>query len=387
MASVSTHILGTGIMDISRRSEQDLQHIKQKVWTTQHPVAERLAAAYYSVSFGGGIYCWIFCFAACSYLPILWPALLLYAAFLFSPAGVRPSLTAAWPTPFKRWGMWRLVQRYFNARLHKTAELPAGRSYIFAFHPHGVLSFGGWLTFATDALHFSTLFPGIDVRLLTLRINFRAPFLREYLLLHGVCDVSKQACLNILGRGRSIFIAVGGGTESLYAKPGAHELVLNRRKGFVKIALQTGAALVPVYCFGENNTFRTVNELPRESMLRRAQRRIEKATGFTIPLYFGTGLFLPFGFLAYPVQMDVVIAHVVQRPKRAVGARHLCVTIHPPPGRAGDTHSAEFEALVDKYHAAYVAGLRKLFEDNRRDGARSDSMRKSQAESTGGWMQ
>ena len=106
----------------------------------------------------------------------------------------------------------------------------------------------------------------------------------RYLLLHGVCDVSKKACLNILNKSKSIFIAVGGGTEvgapyclydwpassllfqgwchrdtrarwllvcarllspltelalqSLYAKPGSHELVLNRRKGFVKIALQ-----------------------------------------------------------------------------------------------------------------------------------------------------
>ena len=44
--------------------------------------------------------------------------------------------------------------------------------------------------------------------------------------------------------------------QSLYAAPGKHDLVLSRRKGFVKIALRTGASLVPVYCFGENNTFR-----------------------------------------------------------------------------------------------------------------------------------
>lgn len=44
--------------------------------------------------------------------------------------------------------------------------------------------------------------------------------------------------------------------QSLYAAPGKHDLVLSRRKGFVKIALRTGASLVPVYCFGEQNTFR-----------------------------------------------------------------------------------------------------------------------------------
>ena len=35
------------------------------------------------------------------------------------------------------------TQRYFNARLHKTADLAPGKPYIFAYHPHGVLSFGG----------------------------------------------------------------------------------------------------------------------------------------------------------------------------------------------------------------------------------------------------
>ena len=48
--------------------------------------------------------------------------------------------------------------------------------------------------------------------------------------------------------------------QSLYAKPSANDLVLKRRRGFVKVAMRTGAALVPVYGFGENATFRCVRE-------------------------------------------------------------------------------------------------------------------------------
>lgn len=44
--------------------------------------------------------------------------------------------------------------------------------------------------------------------------------------------------------------------QSLFAKPGANELVLRRRKGFIKVALRTGASLVPVLGFGEKSTFR-----------------------------------------------------------------------------------------------------------------------------------
>jgi 1-acyl-sn-glycerol-3-phosphate acyltransferase len=38
--------------------------------------------------------------------------------------------------------------------------------------------------------------------------------------------------------------------QSLFARPGANDLVLKRRHGFIKIALRTGASLVPVYAFG-----------------------------------------------------------------------------------------------------------------------------------------
>ena len=48
----------------------------------------------------------------------------------------------------------------------------------------------------------------------------------------------------------------GGAAEALNAHPGEHVLILNKRKGFIKVALETGAQLVPLYSFGENEVFR-----------------------------------------------------------------------------------------------------------------------------------
>lgn len=66
---------------------------------------------------------------------------------------------------------------------------------------------------------------------MTLEINFRIPFMREFLLLHGVVDASKQSCLMVLGKGsgQAILLAVGGAQESLLAKSGTYDVVSGSR--------------------------------------------------------------------------------------------------------------------------------------------------------------
>lgn len=74
-------------------------------------------------------------------------------------------------------------------------------------------------------------------------------------MLHGLASVAKPACHNILkkGPGQAITIVVGGAAESLSAHPGTADLTLKKRYGFVKVAIKRGAALVPVFSFGEND--------------------------------------------------------------------------------------------------------------------------------------
>ncbi|PIO63776.1 diacylglycerol acyltransferase [Teladorsagia circumcincta] len=81
---------------------------------------------------------------------------------------------------------------------------------------------------------------------------------RELLLLLGCIDASKESIEYVLDSretGRAVVIVVGGAEEALDAHPGYHTLVLKSRKGFVREALKTGAYLVPVYSFGENEVF------------------------------------------------------------------------------------------------------------------------------------
>jgi hypothetical protein len=60
---------------------------------------------------------------------------------------------------------------------------------------------GAFGAFATEALGFSQLFPGIKNTLLTLDSNFRIPLYRDYALAMGLASVSKESCENLLNKG------------------------------------------------------------------------------------------------------------------------------------------------------------------------------------------
>lgn len=116
-------------------------------------------------------------------------------------------------------------------------------------------------TISATATGFSTLFPGLDPHLMTLSSNFKIPFYRDILLALGICSVSMQSCSNILkqGPGSCLTIVVGGAAESLSAHPGTNDLTLRRRLGFLKLAMRSGADLVPVFSFGENDVRSILN--------------------------------------------------------------------------------------------------------------------------------
>ena len=60
----------------------------------------------------------------------------------------------------------------------------------------------------------------------------------------GMCDVTRESCEYILtkkGKGNSICIVVGGAVEALDAHPSKdYVLIVQKRKGFIRLALKTG---------------------------------------------------------------------------------------------------------------------------------------------------
>lgn len=64
----------------------------------------------------------------------------------------------------------------------------------------------------------------------TINLNFITPVVREFCLMHGMCDVRRDTMVELLSTpGRAVMIAIGGASEALLAAPGSTNLILNKR--------------------------------------------------------------------------------------------------------------------------------------------------------------
>ncbi|KAL8737658.1 MAG: hypothetical protein Q9181_001472 [Wetmoreana brouardii] len=287
-------------------------------------------------------------FLLCS-IPLFWPLLFPYTVYvLLSPAPHSGQLSHRSPL-LRSLPIWSLFASYFPARLHRSARLEPTRKYIFGYHPHGIISHGAFAAFATEALGFSQLFPGITNTLLTLDTNFRVPLYRDYALAMGLASVSRESCENILskggpngeGMGRAITIVVGGARESLDAHPHTLRLVLKRRKGFVKLAIRTGADLVPVLAFGENDLYDQVTS-ETHPMVHKFQLMVKKCMGFTIPLFHARGVFnYDVGLMPYRKPLHIVTG----RPVKVVQSQVVD------------------DGYVDEVHGMYVRELERIWDE------------------------
>ncbi|XP_019376658.1 PREDICTED: diacylglycerol O-acyltransferase 2-like [Gavialis gangeticus] len=275
-----------------------------------------------------------------------WPISALYLVWLIFD----------WDTPerggrrftwLRKWAVWRHFRDYFPIQLVKTHDLHPSQNYIIGSHPHGILCVGAFCNFITGSTGFFEKYPGIRPFLATLGGNFWMPFFREYLMSGGLCPVTRQAIGYLLSRngtGNAVAIVIGGAAESLSCQPGITTLILKNRKGFVRMALQHGAHLVPSFSFGENELFRQV-AFKDGSWMRNLQERCRKLLGFAPCLFYGRGLTSVHsrGFLPFPRPITTVVGEPMTVPK-----------IEDP------SHET-----VDLYHGMYIRSLLKLFNEHK----------------------
>lgn len=165
----------------------------------------------------------------------------------------------------------------------------------------------------------------------------------------GLGSVSRESCENILskggangeGMGRAITIVIGGARESLDSQPYHLRLVLKRRKGFIKLAIRSGADLVPVLAFGENDLYDVISS-ESHPLVHKGQMLVKKVLGFTVPLFHARGVFnYDVGLMPYRRPLNVVVGRPIK-----------VIQQHEPQS-----------GYVDEMHARYVGELQRIWDE------------------------
>lgn len=246
----------------------------------------------------------------------------------------------------RNWSIWKGFNDYFPIKLVKTCELDPKRNYLFGSHPHGVLCTGAFGCFATDWQNVKKVFPGLNFHVLTLELNYIWPILRDLILSLGVCAASRKGMNYLLSReggGNAGVLIPGGAPESLDSHPGSYVVQLKQRKGFIKVAIQNGAWLVPCFSFGENEIYDQPAN-PKGSLLRTIQDKLQKKMQIAPVPFSGRGIF-QYSFGVLPNRRPVTVV---------VGA--------PIPVDKVEKPSNE---LINEVHQKYVDALVELFYNHR----------------------
>jgi len=254
-------------------------------------------------------------------------------------------------TPFKRGGApvdawrrsrpWKLYCEFFSADLVRTVPLDPKRGpFILGVHPHGILALSAPAMFGSEATGFSEKFPGIDLRVAVVNFAFYMPVAREFAISAGCISADRDSVNAALDRGKSVALYVGGADEALLAgHPTQFGLVLDKRTGFVKIAVERGISLVPCLTFGEHETYSQVFR----PFIRKFQVQLMKLCGFSLPV-FKPNYLVP--LMPRKVKLTTVVGE-------------------PVPTERVSPRDPRFAQVVFDTHARYVAALQLLHAKNR----------------------
>lgn len=237
----------------------------------------------------------------------------------------------------------------FQVVLEKGAKFNPEGKYVFGYGPHGLYPLGAAYLPITPA--FQKLIP-VRPRTLSASIVFQIPLMRDPLLWLGLRVVTRETFVRTLRSVKSVLLVPGGQAELVetYRFPrytiwshhtsGKGECVFySKHKGFVRLALEEQACLVPVIAFGEVTSLRNIIDTPQ------LHRWTYKMLGFPIPFLIGGR----FGFLPFPSKHG--LKFVIGKP------------LKPPKVQPGEKPT---EQQVDEYHAMFYTKMKSLWNEHRK---------------------
>jgi 2-acylglycerol O-acyltransferase 2 len=229
-------------------------------------------------------------------------------------------------------------------------QIRDGRNYLLVFQPHGVVSYGGICSFVSLPTDLereegggggqqsasSSSSParrrGMQFPTAVADALLYTPVLKHILGVFGLISASKKSLVRALTENRGpegcVVLYVGGMAELFLSCDKQERLYLRRRKGFIKLALEAGVDVVPVYLFG--NT--AVLSLLKTGLLAAVSRRLQVSLTYV------------WGRWYLPIPRPTKILYASGQP---LGMPHI-----PKPTQDD----------VDRWHDKYCAEVKRIFD-------------------------
>ena len=230
--------------------------------------------------------------------------------------------------PMKRWDafarsqFWDEVLKYFRVRIvgREPPRPYPGRSVMYGVAPHGIVPFSvGLMQYGELGKFFAS------PRIATATIVKFIPVFSHMLYLGGAVEATKSEISKVL-RANGVAAITPGGIGEMFlgwpqpgCQPDEEYALLHDRKGFVRLALENGTTLVPIFCFGASSIFSRV-VLP--AALETASRYLRAS----IMLFFGKG-YLPIPYeapLTYALGEHIVLEATPNPSAEEVDWVHNC---------------------------------------------------------------
>eukprot|EP01059_Diplonema_ambulator_P033713 TRINITY_DN7189_c0_g1_i2.p1 TRINITY_DN7189_c0_g1~~TRINITY_DN7189_c0_g1_i2.p1 ORF type:complete len:1328 (+),score=420.68 TRINITY_DN7189_c0_g1_i2:1117-5100(+) len=235
--------------------------------------------------------------------------------------------------------VWDLIGKYFGLTVvaDEGADLKAelmktSGPLLFGFHPHGIYPFTCVYGCLNTAWRNAV---GVIPSVHAASVLFGPPMMRELVMWLGGRDVSRRSLDVQLRSGGAALLVPGGQAEMRHSSSSSPTMTLvSKHKGFIRLAIQHGASLVPIFSFGEH-------ELMDNIYLPTIQTWFIRTLGFGYP-------HLPYGRMFLPIPRRRKVTLVVGRP---IPVKQIS---HPT------------QAQIDAVHLQYYTALQSMFDRHKK---------------------
>eukprot|EP00943_MAST-04B_sp_MAST-4B-sp1_P005167 g5167.t1 len=159
-----------------------------------------------------------------------------------------------WPRKFnlRKWALWKAWYNYFQITLilDDPNILSTSSPYMFATVPHGIFPFGQAFSLVGKMGDYFN-----ELRPITINAAMQVPLVGTLLRSVDAVMAGKEDIREALIQKNNLMIDPGGVREMFYSGLNQEVGLLKTRKGFIKLAIEEGITILPVYIFGNSQTY------------------------------------------------------------------------------------------------------------------------------------